>query len=85
LVNWNVNNYFSERELKYAGKALKELKMLLTEPCLKEAVEAKLPSGNQPQSDIDTGKLVAQVLLTELLPATETAVFQDGRNITWRD
>lgn len=56
----------SERKLEYAGKSLKELKMLLIEPGLKEAVKAKLPSGNQPQPDIDTGKLVAQVPLTEL-------------------
>lgn len=41
--------------------------MLLIEWGLKEAVEAKLPSGNQPQPDADTGKLVAQVLLTELI------------------
>lgn len=56
----------SERKLEYAGKSLKEVKMLLIEPGLKEAVKAKLPSGNQPQPDIDTGKLVAQVPLTEL-------------------
>lgn len=55
----------SERKLEYAGKILKELKMLLIEPGLKEAVEGKLPSGNQPQPDTDTGKLVVQVLLTE--------------------
>lgn len=39
--------------------------MLLIERGLEEAVEAKLPSGNQPQPDI--GKLVAQALLTELI------------------
>lgn len=51
--------------MKYAGNTLKELKMLLIERGLEEAVEAKLPSGNQPQPDI--GKLVAQALLTELI------------------
>lgn len=55
-----------ERKLEHAGKTLKEVKMLLLEPGLKEAVEAKFPSGNQPQPDTDTGKLVAQALLTEL-------------------
>ncbi|KAJ7400670.1 hypothetical protein BTVI_103394 [Pitangus sulphuratus] len=36
------------------------------EPILKEAVEPKLPSGNQPEPDTDSGKLVTQALLTEL-------------------
>lgn len=51
----------SERKLEYEGKVQKELKNLLIESGLQEAVEAKLPVGSQPQPDIDTGKLVAQV------------------------
>lgn len=66
LSKLECEQLLSEREMEYSGKTLIELKMLLTEPCLKEAVEAKLPSGNQPQPDIDTGKLAAQVVLTKL-------------------
>lgn len=67
LCKLECEQLLSERKLKYSGKTLKELKMLLTEWSLKKAVEAQLPSGKQPQPDIDTGKLVAQVLLTELI------------------
>lgn len=67
LCKLECEQLLSERKLKYAGNTLKELKMLLIERGLKEAVEAKLPSGSQPQPDIDTGKLVAQALLTELI------------------
>lgn len=66
LCKLRCQQLLSERKLEYAGKSQKELKNLLIEPGLQEAVEAKLPVGNQPRPDIDTGQLVAQVLLTEL-------------------
>jgi len=59
LSKLECEQLLSERKIEYAGITLKELKMLLIEPGLKEVVEAKLPSGDQPQPDIDTGKLVA--------------------------
>lgn len=46
LCKLECEQLLSERKLKYAGNTLKELKMLLIERGLKEAVEAKLPSGN---------------------------------------
>lgn len=59
LGKLNGEQLHSERKLEYAGKTLEDLKMLLIELGLKEVVEAKLPSGNKPQPDIDTGKSVA--------------------------
>lgn len=50
--------------------------MLFLEPGLKEAVEAKFPSGNQPQPDTDIGKLVAQALLTELTQQQKQLYFE---------